>query len=123
MVDLLPILSGVAIAVIGSGAGWAAWRRASSESEKDRASASRDIVGGAGDLAKLLREQMAEMDDRLERVEYSVGLWENWAERVLDLLDRALGMIASEHAAAFRAEVEEAKRTRPARNHQAREDS
>ncbi len=120
MNEWAPVVASVLIALIGSGAGWAAWRRASAESRKDQADANRSIVGGAADLAKLLREQMGDMssrisvnESRLDMLEQTVGAWEGWGTRVLDLLDRALGMIASDHADSFRKEVEAARRARP----------
>jgi len=122
MDDWIPVVTAFIIALVGSGAGWAAWRRAVAENAKDNAEAGRAIVGGAGDLAKLLREQMAEMAARLDAqevrihsLEVTVGSWEGWAERVLTILDKAMAMLAAEQRAKIETEVARVKKTRPPR--------
>ena len=95
----------VIIAIVGGGTGFAAlinaWRTSGPTADKYTADASATIVGGANDVVTMLREQMADLHSRLDQaearillLETEVGTWEVWAERVLDLLDRALGMMA-----------------------------
>ena len=127
MIEWTP-LAVAAVTVVGTLV--AAWMvRRKSESEADQAAALADkaaaeatttIVGSAADVVAMLREQMADLHRRLDRaearivlLETEVGTWEIWAERVLDLLDRALGMMATDQAANLRPDVEAVHNTRP----------
>jgi predicted trehalose synthase len=113
----------LAAVLLGGGlvAALAAWRKAGREADKAQAEASATIVGSAGDVVTMLREQMADLHARLDQaearillLETEVGTWEAWAERVLDLLDRALGMMGDK-AENIRPDVEDVKRSRPLR--------
>ena len=116
----------VIIAIVGGGTGFAAlinaWRTSGPTADKYTADASATIVGGANDVVTMLREQMADLHCRLDQaearillLETEVGTWEVWAERVLDLLDRALGMMRTEQRSRLADDVDEVKRTRPVR--------
>ena len=116
------VLVAAIVAVAGSLAGLAALIRATRERDKVGAEASAAIVGSAGDVVTMLREQMADLHSRLDQaearillLETEVGTWEAWAERVLDLLDRALGMMAKDKADGIRSDVDEVKKSRPLR--------
>lgn len=118
--DNVPVLVAIIAGVGGILTGVAALRRAGAEADEHSAGATGVLLGGATSVVTLLRQQMDEQAEsiratsrRLEALEIAVGQWEGWAERVLDLLDRALSMLESEQQAHLQAEVEEAKRTRP----------
>lgn len=122
------VLVAVLTVIGGSLAGLAALRRSGRESDKLAAEATSTIVGSAGDVVTMLREQMADLHSRLDQaearillLETEVGTWEAWAERVLDLLDRALGMMAEKQRADLRPDVEEVKATRPLRRRTTKE--
>ena len=117
----------IVVAIVGSvGAvvtGIAAWRKADKEAGKLSAEATTVIVGSAEDVVKLVREQLSEMsqrerirDERLLTLEQQVGTWEGWAERVLDILDRALDLLSESHRATLEPDVREVKAARPLRH-------
>jgi predicted trehalose synthase len=119
----------IIVAVLGGLTGLAALiranqerRRTGREADKVQAEASATIVGSAGDVVTMLREQMADLHARLDQaearillLETEVGTWEEWAERVLDLLDRALDMMSLDKADNIRPDVEDVKKSRPLR--------
>jgi len=118
-----PIIVALLAALGGTAAGFAALRKSGAEAGKASAEAADSIVGSAGEVVKLLRDQMAEMakredarDDRLLSLERTVGSWEGWAERVLDVLDRAVALLGEEHRAKLREDVQEVKASRPIRH-------
>jgi hypothetical protein len=109
--------------VAGSLAGLAAVIKATREVDKSKADAGATIVSSAADVVEMLREQMSDMkcrldnaEERLLLLEKTVGTWEAWAEHVLDILDRALGMMAEEQRNRLTKDVEEVRRTRPPRS-------
>jgi hypothetical protein len=118
-----PIIVAFLTAASGSLMGWAALRKSRSEASKTDAEAAGAIVGAAGDVVELLRQQMSEAatrevhrDARILQLEIAVGAWEGWAERVLSILDRAMGLLGDEHAKSLAEDVKYVKRTRPARH-------
>jgi hypothetical protein len=119
-------IDGIIIAAItvigGSLAGIAALLKAGKEASKSSAEAANVLVDASGDVVKMLRENMADMrsrmdreEDRISHLEGVVGSWEGWADKVLDILDRAMSMLAEEQKTNLQREVERAKKTRPPR--------
>lgn len=125
IVDLAPwtpILVALITAAGVSIAGVAALRRSGSESDKAQAEAADAIVGAGAEVVKILRDQMidqsgrlASQEARLLALEVTVGSWEGWGERILSLLDRALGMLEAEQRAKLDGDVEAVKAARPMR--------
>ena len=134
LTQILPILVSFITAVGGLAVGLVALRKAGAESRKTNADASGVLVDSAGDVVKLLRDQMAAQQAQLEAqqrqiiensgairsLEETVGSWENWVERVLQLLDRAVGMLEEEQKQRLIHDVAEVKDTRPMRSHRKR---
>jgi hypothetical protein len=125
IVDLAPwtpVIVAIITALGVSIAGVAALRRSGSESDKAQAEAADALIGASGEVVRMLREQMVEMagreagrEARLVALEVTVGSWEGWGERILALLDRALGMLEAEQRAKLDAEAEAVKAARPMR--------
>lgn len=112
------------ITIVGGGGvvGWAAWRKSGPEGREADARATAAMVGAAGDTVTLLREELermavhqAETDDRLSHVEGTVLAWDGWGDRVLDILDKAFGLLTDEQRAAMLADVTHVRETRPPR--------
>jgi len=121
MADWTPIVVAFITAAGGSLIGWAALRKSGAEAKKSSADASSTIVDSASEVVKILREQMVAQglalsatNARVMQLEITVGTWEGWAEKVLDLLDRALAMLEEEQRAKIQADVAVVKKTRPA---------
>lgn len=117
------VIAAIVTSVSGLVVGLAALRKASSETRKNDADASGAIVDSASDVVKMLREQMAaqqeqihEMSVRVQALEVTVGSWESWAEKVLQLLDRAVAMLEEEQRQRLMQEVADVKQTRPIRS-------
>jgi hypothetical protein len=128
MADWTPVVV-AAITILGGGGmlGWAALRKSGREADKVNAEAAAVIVGGASDVVALLREEMdrlradveAERQEdhkRLDALESVVTAWDGWADRVLDILDRAVGMLTEEQRASLLPDVDHARETRPPRH-------
>lgn len=125
-VDLTFIIS-IAVFLGGSFIGLAALRKSGSEASKSSSEAAAVIAGASADIVTQLREQMADLnsrlteeechtraaDARINHLEDIVETWENWASRVLAILDRSLSMLAPEQAVKLEPEVKTIKRTKP----------
>ena len=114
------------ITVVGGGGllGWAALRKSGKEADKYNAEAASTLVGAADDVVRLLRDEMAKQaarqestDARVEALEHTVIAWDGWADRVLDILDRAFGLLTAEQKATLLSDVTQARETRPPQFH------
>ncbi len=124
IVASLPLIASFLTALGGLAVGVVALRKAGAEQRKADADAGGVLIDSAGDVVRLLREQMAaqqtqitEMSARLMSLEQTVGSWESWAERVLELLDRAVGMLEEEQKQRLAGDVAEVKKARPMHGH------
>ena len=104
------------------GVGLAALRKSKSESDKATGEAAAAIAGASGDVVKMLHDEMRDLrqrenrtEDRITALENAVVSWEGWAERVLNLLDKAMEMLAEEQRRHIAADVERVKATKPMR--------
>ena len=121
----------IAVITVAGGliAAWAALRKSGPEAEKASAEAVDLVVGSAAKVVTMLRDQMTEMrqrlsdtearleagEDRIDHLEAAVESWEGWADRILAVLDKAMGALSEEQRTALIEEVERLRRTRPAR--------
>lgn len=105
---------GALVAALG---GVAAFYRAGADRSNVMVETAETVVG-------MLREEVTRLDKRLEQVnaqtnarigslEVTVGQWETWAERVLTLLDRAIGMLDAANRALIEAEAAKVRDARP----------
>lgn len=114
------------ITVVGGGGlvGWAALRKSGREADKFGAEATSTIVGSAKEVVDMLHEQMIQQtarqestDARVEALEHTVIAWDGWADRVLDILDRAFGMLTAEQKATMLPDITQVQETRPPQTH------
>jgi hypothetical protein len=124
--DITFIIS-IALFIGGSFVGLAALRKSGSEASKSSSEAAAVIAGASADIVTQLRDQMADLNNRLtdeecqgkeraariDHLEDIVETWENWANRVLAILDRSLSMLAPEQAVKLEPEVKTIKGTKP----------
>ena len=125
-IDLTFIIS-IAVFIGGSFVGLAALRKSGSEASKSSAEAASVIAGASADIVTQLRDQMADLnnrlteaechavasDKRINHLEDIVETWENWANRALAIIDRFMSVISSEQAVKMQTEVDTIKRTKP----------
>lgn len=111
---LIGAFIGAVVAALG---GVAAFYRAGADRSNVMVETAETVVG-------MLREEVTRLDKRLEQVntqtnarigslEVTVGQWETWAERVLTLLDRAIGMLDAANRALIEVEAEKVRNARP----------
>jgi hypothetical protein len=114
------------ITVVGGGGliGWAALRKSGKEADKYNAEAASTLVSSASDVVGMLHEQMVEQqkrqeitDARVEALEHTVIAWDGWADKVLEILDRALGMLTKEQKADLLPDVKQVQESRPPQMH------
>lgn len=127
-IDITPIVV-TFLTIVGGGtiAGLFALRRSNKEADNQQAQATANMVGAADDVVALVRVQLAEqtehihrMDERIQTLETAISAWDGWADRVLDILDRAFKMLSEEQKAELLQDVENARSSRPPRYHQFR---
>src|SRR5574343_281990 len=116
--DWTPII--VALITAGGLGGWAALRKSASEADKAAADAANAIMDAAEKAVSVVSRRLeeaehrvAEAERRIVALEEQVGLWEDWAERVLGVLDQAISLLGDDHAAKLRVDVDAVKHDRP----------
>jgi hypothetical protein len=94
------------------------------EEQNDRdaqAQAAANMIGAADDVVRLVREEMAKQmestNERISVLEETVTAWDGWADRVLEILDRAVGLLSEEQRSALLPDIDHARETRPPRYH------
>jgi hypothetical protein len=119
--NLVPILVAFLTAAGGSVAGFAALRKAGAEAGKSTAEATGAIVGSAGAMVTILRDQIEQMQrdmdedrKRLQALEDHVRAWDSWADKAFAILDRSLGLIPEDQRAGLQVEVQKVRTSRPA---------
>jgi len=112
-------------------------REAENEAAQARASqaqAAATMVGTADDVVILVRREMAEQiakvkaqgeemaqyrmrqaedEGRIDALEDAVTAWDGWADSVLAILDRAVGLLTEEQRQTLSGDIEHARATRP----------
>jgi len=112
----------VATFVGGSLVGLAQLRKSGDEARKTAADATSVIIGASALVVKQLREQiddlavrLDESESRILHLETSVSTWENWADRVIGVLDKSFSMLGAEQADRVDEDIKKIKRARPRR--------
>jgi hypothetical protein len=108
-----PTVAALVTAVGGVLVGIAQWRKSGREADKASADAAGALVTASGDVVKMLHDELDGLKARVDHLERSVGSWEEWADRVLSILDKAVGMLSDEERDGLRTDVEHARTTRP----------
>lgn len=104
------------------------------QAQQARAQASATMVSTADDVVALVRKEMAQMaskmgaqgeemaryrekqaedECRIDALEDAVMAWDGWADSVLAILDRAVGLLTEEQRLTLSSDVEHARSTRP----------
>jgi hypothetical protein len=109
MPDTMPTIVALAIALIGGAGGIAALMKVNADNSKV-------VSEGATNVVKMLRDQINDLDARLGALEAYAQAWEEWGERVEQLLETAIeAMPETSQQAPFRQQAEALAATRPRR--------
>lgn len=113
MTDITPIVVAALGALGGLLLGFAALRKSGPESGKV-------LVDSATAVVVILREQVDDMhkrqdeqEDRIVALEISLGQWRAWANKAIELMERAVTLITDEHREAIRQQIVELMAERP----------
>jgi len=98
----------VLVAVLGSVAGFAALLKVNADN-------SETISDSASTLVSTMAARMKAAEYRLDELEDYAVRFDDWGDRVVALLDRAVREMPAAHRAAFLAEAQVIKSTRPPR--------
>jgi len=107
--EAIPTFVALAIALIGGAGGFAALLKVNADNSKV-------VSEGAANVVKMLREQIADLDARLESVEQYADAMEQWGEKVSSLLSRAIDAMPEPTREPFRHDANVLGETRPRRN-------
>ena len=103
--DVLPTLIALVIAIVGAGGGMAALMRVGSDRDKTQAEAASTVL-------TMLRQQVLDMDKRLDELECHIDALNEWADRVLTLVENLL----SNGHGDIKAQARDLAKSRPRRN-------
>lgn len=101
----LPVIVASVAAVLGAIGGLAAVVRVGSERDKTSAEATNTVVN-------ILRQQIKDMDERLQELERHVSRFDEWADSVMDFIDR----VTSDQPSEVHLEAAAIRRARPRRD-------
>ena len=107
MVDL-PVIASFLIAIVGSIGGFAALMKVNADNSKT-------VSEGATNVVKMMREQVADLDARLTSVEEFSLKQEEWSDKVMTLLSRAISSMEEPPRQSFRSEADAIAAARPKR--------
>jgi hypothetical protein len=106
--DALPLLVSVVIAIVGSVGGFAALMKVNADNS--------DVVAdGASKVVRMMNERMDDTEARLDALEQYAVHFDNWADKLVSLVDRAIAVLPEEVQRSFRSEADEVRRARPSR--------
>lgn len=108
MNETIPTVIALAIALIGGAGGIAALMKVNADNSKV-------VSEGAANVVKMLREQINDLDSRINVLEEYAEAMETWSDRVTKLLGAAVEAIPEVTRQPFRAESESLTSTRPRR--------
>lgn len=91
----LPVIVASLVALVGALGGVAAFMRAGADRSKVIVEAANTVVGMLSVQVTSLDARLIATDARLMSLEVTVGSWELWASRCLNLLDRAISLLES----------------------------
>lgn len=107
--DAFPTLVALFIALIGAAGGFAALMKVNADNSKV-------VSEGATNVVKMLRDQISDLDTRLNALENYADSIEAWAENVTDLLEKTVDAMPESKQAPFRREAQTLVATRPRRH-------
>jgi len=104
----IPTFVAIIIAALGSVGGFAALMKVNADNSKT-------VSEGAANVVKLLRDQVADLDQRMYVVELYAQQMEVWSGEVSDLLTKAIDQLPDQKQDPFRTQAEALSRARPRR--------
>lgn len=108
MTELLPLLTGILIALIGGVGGFVALMKVNADNSKT-------ISEGATNVVEMMQKQLDNNTARLEALEGYASRFDDWADRVTTLLERAVENMPEPPRESFRTEAENIAKARPKR--------
>lgn len=108
MNDTIPVLVAIIVAVLGSFGGVAALVRVNADRNNT-------LTETASKVVAMVNDQLDDHNKRLDALEEYVSHMDSWADRLLDILDRAIAMISPSDAVPFIEETRFLKSERPKR--------
>lgn len=108
MIDALPLIVSVIIAVVGGLGGFAALMKVNADNSKT-------VSEGATNVVKMMRERMDEQELRLEALEGYTQRFDDWGDKVITLLNRAIESMTEPPRESFRSEAAAIAEGRPTR--------
>lgn len=121
----LPIFVAVLIAILGALGGIAAIMKVQSDNSSSVAVGAKAVSEGAKTVLDMMNERLDDQEAhseantvRLDALEAYVVHFDEWADRLLDILDRAITMLPDALRSQFETEATSLKATRPKREQQ-----
>ena len=108
MIDTVPTLVAIVIAALGSVGGFAALMKVNADNSKT-------VSEGASNVVRMMQERMDEQEARLEALEGYTQRFDDWGDKVISLLNRAIESMTEPPRESFRAEAASAAEARPTR--------
>lgn len=121
--EVLPNLIAFVLAVIGGFGGLAAFLKVTSDNAKSVGDGAKSVSDGAKTVVELMSEQVASNSRRIDDLEVYVSHFDAWADRLLDILDRAVTMLPEALRVQFESEAHTLKSTRPRRSREERKEA
>jgi hypothetical protein len=103
-----PLIIGLIIAILGSLGGFAALMKVNADNSKT-------ISEGAANVVTLMRTQIHENSTRIDALEGYASRFDEWSDKVLDLLSRTIDALTEPQRSTFRDEEEAIAASRPQR--------
>jgi hypothetical protein len=105
------------VAVLGALGGLAAFLKVTSDNARSVGEGAKSVSDGAKTVVDLMNERITSNEGRLDSLEDYVVHFDVWADRLLDILDRAITMLPDALRTQFESEATKIKTTRPKRPH------
>lgn len=105
-------LAAIVIAALGALGGFAALMKVNADNSKT-------VSEGATNVVKMMRAQVADLDDRLTAMEAHAEEHERWGDEVVGLLARVIDAMPEPPREAFRRQATQVGNTRPTRRSKA----
>jgi hypothetical protein len=106
--EVVPTIVAIVLALVGGAGGFAALLKVNADNSKT-------VSDGAASVVKMLRDEIASMDDRLRSVEQYASDMEDWGAKMVELVERAVDMLPEPYRIPFRSEADRLGASRPRR--------
>jgi hypothetical protein len=106
--NAIPLLASIVIAALGSIGGFAALMKVNADN-------SDTIADGASKVVTMMNERMDDTEARVDALEEYAYHFDNWADKLVSLVDRAIALLPLDVQKSFRHEADEVRQARPRR--------